>query len=730
MNAINQTIPWKSLLAFVGLYLLFSYISIALMTAPGHVTLFWPASGVALTYLARYGLKWAIPLGLTVWLMHWLMNPVPSLFLFYSILSNVVGASLAAYYIRSHKIQSFLSMQSGFTILRAGILMAISSGLIGVTGLCLSDMASFSNFWPEFARWGMGNLLGTISTAPTIFLLTSPQSKNPDHPIQSDYASTRSNLLWLITMLVAFVLVYFGGLTKSPYAIGLTGLPVALMIWSAIRFQPIWTTVGTGLTVITMTAMIGFGFASFIQPYNLIDVVFLIIFLGLIAILPLTLMSSTHEHRISIRKNFRRATTDPETGLPNRTAFEETSRNLLNDIGPTRTLAYLDFDHFNLVNDTTSHEAGDVLIKGIASMLQSNLYPNDKIFRIGGDEFAIIFLCEGYEATTRAQIVLNTIESFKIGWGEHILSTTASIGLTLLNPGKSNYSQLLSAADAACFTAKELGGNRICLSETDNTELNNQTDVMRSAILIRNALDKNYFELVCQDIKSLSDSSIAGRYFEVLLRMRDQDTGTLLSPKSFIPAAERFNLGVKIDCHVIDQLLTWMETNPQHAKTVRACSVNLSGASMSDESFSNFLHNRLKKSSFPPHKIIFEITETCAMQDLTKAQTLIFNLKQIGCRFALDDFGAGFCSFSYLQNLDVDIFKIDGSFIRNLESSELSKAVIRSITDIAHVLNKTTVAEHCETLESIDLLRQLGVDQAQGFAIHQPQAIAEYFKNV
>ena len=321
MNATNQTFTWKRLLSFVGLYLFLSYISISLMTAPGQVTLFWPASGVALAFLARFGLKWAIPLGLTVLLMHWLINPVPLLFLFFSILSNMVGACLAAYYIRSHQLESYMSMQSGFTILRAGVLMAISSALIGVTGLCLSGMASFSNFWPEVHDGVWAIYWGQYCTAPTIFLLTSPPSKNPDHPINSDYSSIRRNLFWVAAMIFSFVLVYFGGLTKSPYAIGLIGLPVSLLIWSAIRFQPIWTTIGTSITVIITTAMIGLGVASFIQPHKLIDVTFLIIFLSLISILPLTLMASTHEHRVSIRKNFRRATTDLETGLPNRTAF-------------------------------------------------------------------------------------------------------------------------------------------------------------------------------------------------------------------------------------------------------------------------------------------------------------------------------------------------------------------------------------------------------------------------
>lgn len=728
MNALTQNINLKRLSVFVSLYLLLTYLATSLIHIPGQITLYWPASGIALVFLFRFGLIWTVPLGLTILLMHALFNPVPASFLFFSVASNVIAASLAALYLRTFKLDSYLSISGGFILLRASFVMAVTSSLIGATGLCLSGLSSFADFWPAVTKWAMGDLLGIISTGPAMLMLTSPQSKHPDLPINSDYAPLKSKLIWIVLMVVSFMLILLGSTSNSPYAIGLTGLPIALLVWSAIRFQPIWSAIGTLFMVMIITTMAGYGLAGFKQPNNLIDAASLLSFMCMIAVFPLILMATNYEYRISIRNIIRRATTDLETGLPNRTAFEEITRQLLDGFGPNRTLAYLDFDHFKLINDTASHQAGDEMIKGIASMVSANLYPSDKIFRLGGDEFALLFLCEGREAELRATRVLNAIEKFKVGWQNQILSTTASVGLATLKPGKSDFAQLLSHADTACFTAKELGGNRVCLSDQGSAAIQNQTEAMQSAILIKKALSQNHFELVCQDIMVLTDSKKAGRYFEVLLRMRDQSTGELLSPKSFIPAAERFNLGIKIDCHVIEQVLSWMEANPHHAKTVGACSINLSGASMGDEQFSNFLHNRLQNSSFPASKIIFEITETCAMQDLAKAQVLISNLREIGCRFALDDFGAGFCSFSYLQNLDVDIFKIDGSFIRDLETSEFSRAVIRSITDIAHVLNKTTTAEHCESIEMIELLRQLGVDQAQGYGIHKPQPFSEYFK--
>ena len=713
---------------FVGLYLFFSYLSIELIHKPGQVTLFWPASGVALVYLVNYGLRWAVPLAISLVLMHSLFNPVPPLFLIFSLLSNMVGTMLAAAYIRSQRLSHFLSLRTGFTLLRASILMASIGSLIGVTGLVVAGLMPIADFWAGVAKWGIGDLLGIICVAPVLFMLTANESHNPDNPESHEYASSNEKLAWTITLLATFTLIVFGSDNNSPYALGLAGFPIALVVWSAIRFQPIWTCVGVFLTIQLITILTGLGLAGFKQPSDLLDVTLLLSFLCLIALFPLVLLASAHQSRVSTRKIIRRATSDSDTGLPNRIAFEDSARNALRSIGPTQTLAYLDFDHFKLINDTASHEAGDSLIRAIASMLAANLYPQDRLFLIGGDEFAILFQCEGREAELRAQRVLESIESFRSPWNENILSTTASIGLATLRPGQGDFAQLLTQADAACFTAKELGGNRICISDQESPELQVRTESMKWAVRIRQALNQASFELNCQDIHPLNQSRENGRCFEVLLRMRDPETGEILPPGLFIPAAERFHLGTKIDRHVIELVLNWMETHPLEAKTVSACSINLSAGSMEDESFASFLQLRLARSKFPAHKIIFEITETSAMQNLSRVQALIAELRRVGCRFALDDFGAGFCSFKYLQNLDVDIFKIDGSFVRDLETSELSKAVIRSITDIARVLNKTTIAEHCESKDMLQQLRELGVDHAQGWAIHRPQPIAEYFK--
>ncbi len=717
-------------LLFFVLYLLGAYLAEAFIHAPGQVSLFWPSSGLALGFLIRYGLRWLIALVFAIVLVHLFISPVPISFLFFSVMSNVTGGALAAIYVRRKNLPTFISVRSGFVLLRGGIIMASVSALIGTFGLHVADMIDSETLWPAFAKWVMGDLLGIISVAPTVFLLTTHPSTNPDQPLNSEYGKTREKISWLISLFSTYALVFLGGSTGSNYALGLSALPIALIIWSSIRFQPIWTAAGITVTILILTSMTGFGMAGFKPPDTLIDAALLLTFLCLISIIPLVLVAANHENRIATRKMIRRATTDSATGLANRTAFEEAAREALGKSGLPQTLAYLDLDHFTLVNDTASHAAGDELLQGISSLLVTKLHVGDRLFRIGGDEFALLLLCEGKEAELRCQRILQAIEAFRIGWASNMISTTASIGMVTLRPGQSEFAALLSQADAACFTAKELGGNRVFISSLLEPLSQDRTEAMRWAVRIRDALNQNLFEIDCQTIISLKNPSDRGRYFEVLLRMRDPVTQQRLLPGYFIPAAERFHLGTQIDRHVVELVLSWMEKHPEAAETVSGCSINLTAASMVDESFSQFLKTRILTSSFSARKIIFEITETSAVRDLSRAQNLINDMRALGCRFALDDFGTGFCSFNYLRNLDVDYFKIDGSFVRDLQSSSLSTAVIKSITDIAHVLNKKTTAEHCENEELAEILLSLNVDYAQGFGIHTPEPIDEYFSAI
>lgn len=727
MKEAFRSLTCGKVTTFIVLYLALCYLALASIGAPDQVSLLWPASGLALAFALRYGLIWCLPLAVALFLFHSLFEREPGLLTVVSIGANVGGLVAALLYLRWRGEERMLSIRGGFLLLQAAMLMSLVSGLVGIGGLGLIGDPAGNLFWPSVLQWALGDLLGIVCITPATLLALSRTRESVEAAAELDYAGARGKLLWLVLLTLSLLLIFMSGFGRSSYVLGLSVVPVALVVWSAIRLPPIWTAFGNAVTGLAIANMIGLGLSGFEPPTEMTDRLYLLVFLVLLALFPMILMASTHEIRKSSRQLFHRATTDIDTGLPNRTAFEVTARGLLDSTGAPWTLGYLDFDHFTLVNDTASHAAGDALIKAVASLLGTSLYPGDRVFRIGGDEFALLFQCQGREAELRAERVLRAVESFRTGWDGHILSTTASIGLATLKPGQGDYAQLLSQADAACFTAKELGGNRLCIADQNSAALQDRTDAMQWAVRIRQALNQNLFELHCQDIRTLGDGAGQGRHFEILLRLREPGSGRLLPPGLFIPAAERFQLGPKIDRHVIDLVLGWMEAHPAEARTVSACAINLSAGSMQDESFAPFLRERLSRSSFPAYKIIFEITETSAMHDLAHAQALIAELRRLGCRFALDDFGSGFCSFKYLQTLDVDIFKIDGGFVRDMQTSELSQSVIRAITEIAHVLKKTTVAEHCETEELGTQLRALGVDKVQGFGIHRPQPIDDYF---
>ena len=711
-------------------YMAATWYAVAFIGGPNQVALYWPAAGIGYAAILRWGWRWVGFIPVAVLLSHLLFAPVPYAFLPFSALSNVLGALAGAWLVQRSKVLPRLTVSSGFIMLRGAVAMVAVSAAIGVWGLHFSGMIGPGEVTGALLKWSMGNLLGIVCLTPTLLLLAAPRSNNPDVPREADYSSINETLAWLFLLLLSFVLVYLGGLRNSLYALGMVALPMSLLLWSALRFHPLWTTAGTCVAVLFLTTLTGLGMAGFRAPENTLDASLLLGFMSLFGTLPLVLVASINEQRMATRKVLRRATTDAATNLPNRAAFEEAVHKALAGQSEGRALAYLDLDHFTLINDTASHAAGDALIHGIGSLLKARLRSGDQVFRIGGDEFALLLSGEAETMELRLQHLQRAVENYRVGWQNHVLNITTSIGLVNFQPGEIDYARLLSLADAACFTAKELGGNRVILASLQPGELHERAQAMHWALRIREALDANLFEIDCQSIAPLHEHAVEGRHFEVLLRMRDPHTGERMAPDRFIPAAERFQLGVALDRHVVNLTLGWLEARPDAAAQVCTCAINLTAASLVDEGFGVFLYHRVRNSRLPAYKLCFEVTETSAVRDLARAQGLIQKMRSLGCAFALDDFGTGFCSFNYLRSLDVDYFKIDGSFVRDLESSSLSMAVIRSITDIAHVLNKQTIAEHTENDAIFASLRELGVDFAQGFGIHKPEPIEAYFASV
>lgn len=722
----------RRLLMFSAAYFAAAWYATAFAGVGTDVILLWPASGIVFIAALRYGPQWSLIAVVPTLLLHALVAPVPAVFLPFSVMSNVVGAIVGSYaYLRwRDPTNTPLSMRSGFSVIASGMVMSLTSGLIGSSGLIAAGMLQSDAFWPAYAKWTLGDLLGIISIGPVTLYFTAPATTSQTRRRRSGrYAQRREKGIWLACLLASYLVIFLLGIQSSPYVFGLIALPLGVLLWSAIRFEPAWSIIGSAIAVVALTSIAGLGMAGFPAPQNTLEAAMLVGSMCVFANVPVTLMAAMEQQRAANQRALRRATMDETTGLPNRAAFESTMKSALARTTKGQGLAYLDLDHFSVINDTIGHAAGDAMLYGIGSLLRAELGPDGEVFRIGGDEFAL--LLEGDAAPVRARIehVREAIEDYRVSWHGRVLNATVSIGLVPFRAGDIGRSELLSLADTACFTAKELGGNRVCLANEKRGDTQERTEAMRWAVRIREALDQGLFELHCQSILPFDDRGMDGRHIEILLRMRDTASGRLLAPGQFIPAAERFQLGVALDRHVIELALRWFESRPEAAARIGLCAINLTAASMVDESFREFLVARVRRSALPARKLCFEITETSAVRDLSRAQELIAELRALGCAFALDDFGTGFCSFDYLRSLDVDYLKIDGSFIRNLADSPLSAAVARAIADIARVLDKKSIAEQVETEAVLQTLKTLGIDYAQGYFLHRPEPLEDYFKD-
>ena len=656
---------------------------------------------------------------------------MPSAFLPFSVASNLLG-TLAGYLAAGIPPGTLpnLRVRTGLRLLLASLAMVSVSAAVGTAGLIYAGMIPASAALPALVKWGMGDLLGIVAVAPTMmfFITRAWRHAVPRDPLDPG-PSLRERMLWLLSVAAIYALLFAGHMQYGLYALGFVSLPLGLLLWSAIRFEPGWTILSASLATLVMTTLTGLGLAGFRAPQDPLDSALLLGFMCLFATIPMMLLAAMQEQQAAHRQALQRAIVDEATGLPNRAAFEGAIAQARDQQRAYRALAYLDLDHLSLVNDTTGHLAGDALIQGVASLLRARVDRDDRVFRIGGDEFAL--LLQGSPAGIRQRVddILRAIEHYRVGWEDRALSCTASIGLAMAPSDEDEDAQWLAQADTACFTAKELGGNRVCLASQAPGEPQQRAEAMRWAMRIREALDRNLFELYCQSIEPLRAGGAHGHHIEILLRMRDPETGQSLAPGQFIPAAERFQLGIALDRHVVELVLGWLESHPEETAHLDLCAINLTAASMVDDAFGQFVVERVLRSSLPARKLCFEITETSAVRDLARAQALIAQLRALGCAFALDDFGTGFCSFNYLHALDVDYFKIDGSFVRNLSQSPLSAAVVRSITDIAHVLNRTTIAEQVEGEDTLAVLRALGVDYAQGYALHRPEPLGRFFES-
>ena len=422
---------------------------------------------------------------------------------------------------------------------------------------------------------------------------------------------------------------------------------------------------------------------------------------------------------------------DPLTKLYNRRAFGRAMTNIRHK--PTKphdshTLCFIDLDHFKIINDTCGHAAGDELLVHVAEILTNGIRGNDVVARLGGDEFAILLeQCTIEKAKEIANGICDEIRNFEYSWEGEVFRIGASIGITEFDPHSSVVEDVLSAADIACMQSKELGRDIVSTFDSCTSLLDQKRRDGMSVSNIKSALQENRFELYRQDIVSLQRSS-AGKHYEILLRMRDE-CGGLVSPGIFMPLVERNRLGVQVDRWVIRATINWLCDNEQEFDNLSMCSINLSGQSLSCPNTKEFIIDQLNSNKDLGCKICFEITETATIVDMDHANQLITELKKYGCRFALDDFGSGLSSFSYLKNLQVDYIKIDGVFVKDMLHNESDFATVRAINDVAQATGKETIAEFVEDAEIAKALRLLGINFGQGYYFDKPSPV-EQDKNI
>jgi diguanylate cyclase (GGDEF)-like protein/PAS domain S-box-containing protein len=419
---------------------------------------------------------------------------------------------------------------------------------------------------------------------------------------------------------------------------------------------------------------------------------------------------------------------DPLTGLVNRRGFEERLNALLDGArrdGSEHALCYIDLDQFKLINDACGHAAGDELLRQLPQALLALMRPQDTLARLGGDEFGVLLHgCTLEQAEGIAGSLRDAVQSFRFAWQHRNFAVGASIGVVALNAKSAGLVSALGAADVACYIAKEQGPNHVHVSHPHDLAVSRRRTEMRWVARLRQALEEDRFRLHFQSIAPLAGGEARGH--ELLIRLLDDD-GKLVMPGAFIPAAERYQLMPALDAWVVRHLARSLGSLLQRCPALRQhrFGINLSGESLRDPNMPGDIRQAAARHGLPPQMLYFEITETAAISNMATAVEFIAGLRQHGFRFALDDFGNGMSSFAYLKHLPVDYLKIDGGFVRDLAANPVDEAIVRAINAVAQRMGIATVAECVEDARTMDLLRSIGIDHVQGYAVHRPRPLEE-----
>ena len=423
------------------------------------------------------------------------------------------------------------------------------------------------------------------------------------------------------------------------------------------------------------------------------------------------------------------ASHDTLTGLINRREFENRLMAALDVIHANReethALLYLDLDQFKVVNDTFGHTAGDALLRQLSDQIQLNIRSTDLLARLGGDEFGILLQrCSQERAIEVAEAIRGSIEGYRFEWQGSFTTVRCSIGVVLVTSENADVAGLMSSADVACYSAKDMGRNQVHFYRDSDASMRHEE--MKWVSRITSAVEEDRLELFFQPIIGIGKKDTdRRRHYELLLRMRDEN-GDLVGPDQFIPAAERYNLMSTLDRWVIHEALSELADRSECGQAKYTIAINLSGTSLSEDRFLEFVIDELEKQQLPEGAICFEITETAAISNLARVVHFMQALKKLGCKFSLDDFGSGLSSFTYLKNLPVDYLKIDGHFISNVAEDSVDESMVKAIHEVGSAMGIETIAERVETKKVLEKLGALGVEFAQGYYIARPASVSSF----
>lgn len=738
-------------LAAHGLFMwLAIYLSFELGFASNEVVAIWPAAGIGVWVAMRYGWK-SLP---TIFLSHTGYSLWSQSGDIYDLVIPAAGNAFACYiaallYRRNgSSLQPFRSVRDTLRFfLLMGVVTSVISAAIGVALLHYKFALGPAMVRQLGWRWFFSDLTGVVLIAPAFIAFAHTRQRLQHQSFVSFWTKTVLGVL----LCAAVITIQYAAMITLPdrmvqYPIIMITMP--LCMWLALDVKsdssiPLISATIVFSLAMTLAAVVDADDASFfaVQLYGVVVMCTSLVLHAtsaerLRAVRELAEERKLLEHKIAERTDELRtiAETDSLTGLANRRSFEASLGQVVgrgSDDDDQTYLLLMDLDHFKIVNDTSGHSAGDELLRSVSRLIKGCVRGADLIGRLGGDEFALLLQqCPEDRARRIAERIRSGVEQLRFRWDDETYQIGASIGVVQINASVLTVEDAKQLADAACYAAKHEGRNRVHMTSSDVTSLEAHRGEVRWAQRLKEALDTDRFVLHGQVIENANPSVADAEHVEVLLRLRDMQSRKLVPPGAFMPAAERYGLAVKADAWIVRNLIRMLYLHSAFDASARKYWVNLSPASVSDEQFVDELVEMISDSPIEPGLLNFEISETAVIRNMDKAGQLMSRLHDLGCKFALDNFGAGLSSFADLKRLPLDHLKIHGDFILGVVESNTDKIFVKSIIDIAHEMDMRVVATFVESQDIRDAVAHMGVDYVQGEGIHAPELLMPKFESL